>query len=62
MNLKLFIAIALSFALGLTTGVILPPSRSAWARVYPNALPFLLLLATWVILMAVKLTQRKPKC
>jgi hypothetical protein len=62
MRVKIAVAVALAFFLGLGSGVVLPLSGSAWARVYPNAMPFLLLLATWVIAMAVKLVYRKPKC
>ena len=62
MNMKTVLAILGAFLCGLTIGIALQTNHNPKASFYPDALPFLALLTLWAILMALKLTHRKPKC
>jgi hypothetical protein len=62
MTPRIALGIFFAFAIGLVTGNFLPSLRTAPARFFPNAIPFLLLLMLWIVLLVFQQTRRKPKC
>jgi hypothetical protein len=62
MNVKTLTAIMAAFMIGWTAGFVMQPNHIAVGSFFPNAIPFLVLLLLWVVLMAIKFTRPKPKC
>ena len=62
MNIKVVVTVVIAFLSGLMLGVVLHTPNNLPATFFPNAIPFLVLLTLWAVLLIFKFGRRKPKC